>query len=152
MNELKDHPRNIDKLLFYIRVRMPLELVDIIKEYIPRYRLAVLSKANYELYHKSIRAHIIPGQIENYIRDMARRDNIFVFNYIVKENYKRWLTIKKYKYNSTVFANYIYFLQNFCIENQSTNCRNAIEELLKTLGLSKNQHKKNVVINKRWTN
>jgi len=112
----------------------------------------VLSKANYELYHKSIRAHIISGQMENYIRDMVRRDNIFVFNYIVKENYKRWLTIKKYRYNSTVFANYIYFLQNFCITNESANCRNAVEELLKTLGLSKNQHKKNIVINKRWTN
>ena len=148
----KNNKKLKDSMFFLFIKKLPSVLVEIIKEYIPNHSLAILSKIHYNLNHKFIRAHIIQNQIENYIRDIVRRDFDFVFTYILQENYKLWLVIKKYKYKSTIFANYIYFLQDFCIENESNNCRNILSEFIKTLGLSKNQHKKNIIINKRWTN
>jgi hypothetical protein len=141
-----------DFLCWYVKERLPLELCDIIYEYIPKHTLATLSRSLYQKFHPLIRAQIMKYQLENYIRDIVRRDYEYVFDYILQENCKRWISIKKYRYKSTVFANYLYFLQDYCIENESTRCRIVLNNFLQNLGLSKNQHKKNIIINKRWTN
>jgi hypothetical protein len=87
-----------------------------------------------------------------YIRDTIRRDNNFVFEMIVRENYLKWFEIKNYTYNNYEFKNYVYFVINYCIENESNKCRNFITEFLQELGLYKNQHKKNFVKYIKWKN
>lgn len=129
-------------------VKMPEVIVNIIKEYIPKKSLVFTNKTHYILYHAFIKTHIT--NFENYIRDTIRRDNEFVFEMIMRENYKKWYEIKNYKYKNMIFKNYFYFVINYCIENDSNNCRNIINEIIKQHGLCKNLHKKNIVKYIRW--
>lgn len=127
---------------------LPEVLVDLIKEYIPKKTLVFANRENYNLYHSYIFSYI--KNYDNYIRDMIRRDNEFVFDKIVRENYNKWNNIKQYRYKNMIFKNYFYFIINYCIENESDNCRKNINIFLKEHGLNKNLHKKNIVKYIKW--
>jgi len=132
--------------------KLPDEMIDIIKSYIPITTLRLLDKSNYELHHKYIRQSIPYNLYETYVRSMVRKDYDYVFRNILDENFDRWLKIKKYQYQDTIFLNYLYFLKCYCIENQSMNCKNVIDKYLELSGLDKNQHKKNISRSIRWRN
>ena len=121
--------------------KLPMDIVNIIEEYLPKKEFVFTNKTNYELYHHLIKPNI--KNYETYIRDTIRRDNNFVFEMIVRENYSKWFEIKKYTYKNYDFKNYAYFVINYCIENESSKCRTFIIDFLQELGLYKNQHKKN---------
>jgi hypothetical protein len=138
---------------FILEDIFPIELIRIIKKYIPIPILVYLNKYYYLKYHYSIKRYIIKDQFENYVRNIIKRDYSLVFSQIFKENVKKWILLKKYNYKNNIYSNYIYFLLDLCLENESTNCQNIIKKYLKESGLSKNQHKKNTIINIRgqWT-
>jgi hypothetical protein len=133
-----------------ITKRLPVELVRYIKEYIPKKSFVFTNRENYNLYHSLIKPSIV--EYENYIRAMIRQDNEFVFKKIIEENITKWYEIRQYKYKNMIFNNYLYFVMNFCIENESNNCRKTILEFLKEHGLGKNLHKKNIVKYIKWKN
>ena len=133
-----------------ITKRLPLELVRYIKEYIPKKNFVFTNRVNYNLYHSLIKPSI--KDYENYIRTMIRQDNEFVFKKIIEENFTKWYEIRQYKYKNMIFNNYLYFVMNFCIENESNNCIRTILEFLKEHGLGKNLHKKNIVKYIKWKN
>jgi hypothetical protein len=110
----------------------------------------ILTKEKYIEGHHIIRQFISKIKIEQYIRAMVRQDNDFVFKYLLMENYKRWLNMKKYYYKEAIYSNYLNFIDSYAIDNQSTNCRKLIIKLFQEQGLSKNQHKKNTVRYVRW--
>ena len=144
-NKPEDFFKNIDKL--------PYELVDIIQSYVPAQVTAFLDKTNYLKQHRLLTDIIKDnGQMENYIRAMIRQDNDFVFNQLLRENYSRWINMKKYYYKDGIYLNYLIFLQSYAIDNESTKCRKIIGDFLQEQGLSKNQHKKNTVVYIRWKN
>lgn len=94
---------------------------------------------------------IIPLEVyDNYIRDMVRKDNVFVFEKILHENGKHWFKMKKYRYENIIYDNYFSFLTSFCIVNNATKTRIMLNEFFKNLGISKNQHKNNRIINIKW--
>ena len=128
--------------------KLPVEIINIIKEFIPKIAFVFTNRENYRLYHSLLLSYIT--NYEGYIRDTIRRDNEFVFTMILRENHKKWYEIKKYKYKNMIFTNYLYFIIHYCIENVSNNCSNAIHEFLKEHGLGKNLHKKNVVKYIKW--
>jgi len=130
--------------------KLPTELIDLIKEYIPTKSLVFVNKKYYILHHPLIKQYI--SNYENYIRDTIRRDNEFVFERIVAENFFKWFQIKKYRYKNIIFNNYAYFVINYWIENESNNCRKILEDFFKEHGLDKNLHKKNVTKYIRWKN
>jgi hypothetical protein len=127
---------------------LPEELVQMVKEFLPKHILAFTNKANYILYHPFIKNTI--WRLEDYIRDTIRRDNLFVFELIIAENYEKWIHRKNYSYRNIVFNNYLSFVTQYCIENNSDKCKNFIVDFLKEHGLCKNQHKKNIVKHIRW--
>ena len=133
-----------------ITKRLPLELVRYIKEYIPKKYFAFTNRVNYNLFHSFIKPSI--KDYESYIRTMIRQDNEFVFKKIIEENFTKWYEIRQYKYKNMIFNNYLYFVMNFCIENESNNCIRTILEFLKEHGLGKNLHKKNIVKYIKWKN
>ena len=133
-----------------ITKRLPEELVKYIKEYIPKKEFVFTNRENYNLYHSLIQPSII--EYESYIRAMIRQDNEFVFKKIIEENISKWYEIRQYKYKNMIFKNYLYFVMNFCIENESNNCRKTILDFLKEHGLGKNLHKKNIVKYIKWKN
>jgi hypothetical protein len=129
---------------------LPRDIVNFIKEFIPNSAFVFTNRENYLLHHNTLKPSI--KNYENYVRDMIRRDNDFVLNMIVRENFRNWYEIKQYRYKNMIFKNYFYFTINFCIENDSNNCRNVMHNFLKEHGLGKNLHKKNVVKYIRWKN
>ena len=133
-----------------ITKRLPLELVRYIKEYIPKKYFAFTNRVNYNLFHSFIKPSI--KDYESYIRTMIRQDNEFVFKKIIEENISKWYEIRQYRYKNMIFNNYLYFVMNFCIENESNNCIKIILEFLKEHGLGKNLHKKNIVKYIKWKN
>jgi hypothetical protein len=132
--------------------RLPEDLVPVIYEFIPLKTLIFLNKKMYLKNHKLVRKYIQRSQYENYIRAMVRRDNDFVFGLLIQENFERWLFFKKYTYKTTLFSNYIYFLLEYCIENESDKCKQIVNRYIVNSGLSQNQHKKNTIKSIRWRN
>lgn len=129
---------------------LPDDIIRIIKEFIPTQKLVFVNKTFYNLYHHTIRKSI--SLYENYIRDIIRRDNDFVFEKIIKENLDLWLKNKNYRYKNMVFNNYLYFIMFYCIENNSERCREILIDKLSKRDLCRNLHKKNVVKYIKWTN
>ena len=132
--------------------KLPLEIEIYIQDFLPIEVLCSLTKKYYIKYHKCVKNFIPKNLYDNYIRDMIRRDNDFVFGLLIKENCNVWLKIKKYKYKNTIYDNFIWFLDGFCIENKSTKCRNLLNDFFNKTGLSKNKHKKNSITNIIWSN
>ena len=137
--------------IFDLINKLPFSIVNYeIKQFIPKKEFVFTNKENYILYHPLIKQNI--KNYENYIRDTIRRDNFFVFERIVRENYKKWIELKNYMYKNIIFKNYTYFVIHYCIENESTKCRNFMKSFFQELGLGKNQHKKNFVKYIKWKN
>ena len=142
-----NNENNNNKILHLIQW-LPDELIREIYQYIPINIIVFLNKNNYNLHHKCLKKYIT--NYENFIRDTIRRDNEFVFTKIIEENHIKWLHIKKYYYKNKIFSNYIHFIMDYCIENESDKCRQTLSEFLKNVGLCQNQHKKNIVKHIRW--
>jgi hypothetical protein len=130
--------------------KLPNELIREIYTYIPKTVTVFLTKKNYLKYHHLLRKHINKRNIENYIRAIVRQDNDFVLKQLLVENEKRWLNMKKCYYKHCIYTNYVTFLESYAIDNESTKCRDLITNFFQELGLSKNQHKKNVIKYIRW--
>lgn len=141
-NEIKNFFTNIKNL--------PEVLVDIIYEYVPMKTKIFLNKTNYIDNHYMIKSFIDKRQYENYVRCMIRRDNSFVLNLIINENIHIWSRLRKFLYRGYIYRTYIFFLYDYCIDNESSRCKQLIENLIEKLGLSKNEHKKNVVRYIKW--
>lgn len=131
--------------------KLPDELIRIIYSYLPIRVITFLSKDLYIHNHHLISEYILKGNRENYIRDIIRRDHGFVFSHLLNENFIKWIfEIKNYKYKTTIYNNYLYFVKDFCLIHESTKCRNIIHDFFLKHELCKNQHKKNHVRNIRW--
>jgi hypothetical protein len=129
---------------------LPSELVMMIKSYLPKTSLIFLNKYYYKKYHYFVKNLINKNNFENYLRDIIRRDNDFVFSQILLDFHKKISKIKNYVYKNIMYKNYFYFLTDYCIKNSSVNCRNVLNEFLKVQGLCQNRHKKNTFIHIRW--
>ena len=142
---------NNESNLFQHFQLLPVVIINIIESYVPNIVYMNLNKEYYYKYHSLFTKYINPKLIEQYIRTTVRQDNEFVFNQLLIENYVWWLKMKKYLYRDSIYANYVLFLNFYCLEYDSFKCKKLISELLQELGLSKNQHKKNIIRNIRWT-
>jgi len=129
---------------------LPNEIIKYIKEFIPGEYLVFVNSMYYNLYHHTLKKRI--KLYGNYVRDVIRRDNEFVFEIIIRENVELWLKNKQYIYKNMIFNNYIYFVMNYCIENNSDRCREILNCYLSKGHLCRNLHKKNVVKYIKWRN
>ena len=130
--------------------KLPEDLVRVVASFLPKTTLVWLNKTYYRKYHKKIRGMISDKFYDNYIRSMVRQENDFVFSHIAEENIVRWTYDKNIVYKNVSYPNFASLLNDFCVANNSTNCRNILETLLNESGLSKNQHKKNRYVSIRW--
>jgi hypothetical protein len=130
---------------------IPSELIMIIKSFLPKKTLMFLNNHYYKKYHYLIKKYIISNNnFENYIRTIIRQDNSFVFSQILIDYNKELSKIKQYVYKNVMFKKYYYFLIDYCIKNNSTKCRDILNDFLKLQGLCQNRHKKNTFIHIRW--
>jgi hypothetical protein len=125
----------------------PDELKRIIFSFIPIYRKVFLNTYYYYNFHKYIKIN----NTENYIRDIIRNDNSFVFKFIIKDNFYKWKLLKKYLYKNIICYDYLSFVNYYIIQNKANKCQKELNDYLKEEGMSKNEFKKkNTIINKRW--
>jgi hypothetical protein len=127
---------------------LPDEIIREIFDYIPRQKLVFINSIYYNLYHYLLKIHI--PIYESYTRDMIRRDNYYVLERLVRENFDSWIKNRQYQYKNMVFSNYIYFVLHFCMENNSDRCRNILMVELSKRDLSRNLHKKNIIKYIKW--
>jgi len=143
---------------------LPDDIKNIIFEMLPNSEKIFLNKKYYEKYHYLIRQMIINNKnflsaatygMEAYIRNIVRNNYYFSFDRIVKENFDRWLFMKKYRYKDIVFSNYVRFLIYYCNEFESYDCLNRLitnERYVKLFGIFKKEHKNIVYTSIKWTN
>lgn len=129
---------------------LPYELIMLINSFLPKTTLLFLNNYYYKKYHFLIKKFINKNNFENYIRTIIRRDNHFVFSQILIDYNKEISKIRNYIYKNIMYKRYFYFLIDYCIKNDSINCRNILNEFLKVQGLCQNRHKKNTFIHIRW--
>jgi hypothetical protein len=145
-----------ENTLFQNMNNLPTELCNLIQSFVSSVLYIGLNKEYYFLYHHLFYNLINKRQLETYIRTMIRQDNDFVFVQLLRENHKWWLKMTNYIYRDSIYAHYLVFLQAYCLENDSFKCKRTINDLFvnlglkKELGLSKNQHKKNITRNIIW--
>ncbi len=130
--------------------KLPEELIGLIKEYVPKKEFIFTNRENYKLYHYLM--PIKPKLFDDYVKDMINRDNEYVLNSIIRENYEKWVKQGRIYYKNMSFGNYLYFILNYAINCESENCLKIISDFLKELGLGKNLHKKNVIRYIKWKN
>jgi len=135
---------------FILIKQLPTDIFYIIKEFIPISITVFLNKDLYIKNHKIVKRYISKNSYENYIRNMIERDNSFVIQQLMNENFERWYKFKNYLYKNICYYNYIYFLIEFSIINNSIDCMKKLKSHLLNTGLSKNQHKKNAIKSIRW--
>jgi len=128
--------------LIYI---MPDDIKYMIKQYLDVLTIIFTNKNNYMIYHKYLRPYIIKNHYENYIRSIIKKDYEFVFKQLIYENCDKWILLKGYVYKNNIYKNYIFFLINFCIENESVKCCDMITKILAQQQLCQNRHKKNII-------
>ena len=152
INENKNKNEHMikDPLLCKIMNTLPQELMDWIKQYIPTKFLVFVNKSYYLDNHIFLlNAVLFQNRYDKYVRNLISSDNSFVFQTMLREH-DRHNTNKKYFYKNVEYKNYYYFLIDFCIENEASNCRNALNTFLLEAGLCQNRDKKNRWRNVRW--
>lgn len=143
-NNNKNNIVDEKKVLENIR-KLPRELFDIVQSYIPQHVWRPLNTTLYVENYDLVYTKIKPGSAENYIRYIVKRDFGFVFKYVILRNLFKWYQMRDYLYEYLIYHNYIYFIKDFCISNQSINCLNSLNEILKKLGYEKKLPKKKII-------
>ncbi len=87
-----------------------------------------------------------------YNRVMIRNDDSFVFDNIISNYGKKWVSNKKYVYNNHIHNNYLYFILTLIHESNASKCNEIMTTFLDKEGLSKNLYKKYRIKNIRWSN
>jgi len=129
---------------------LPEVLLEIIKAYLPSSVLVLLNKTLYFSHHHIIKKKIPYYNMQLYIRKTIRQDHEFVFMQVVSEKFMDWFLLKNYLNGNTIYANYLYFIKTYCVDNESYKCWKALNFFLKKLGLCQNQHKKIITRNIKW--
>ena len=141
-----DDPKTTSEAILLQNVsKLPDELKIFVSSFISKKVKMFLNKTLYFENHQFIKDYINCCKFESYVRDVVRKDHSFVFNNLLVHNIDKWIKWKSYLFGNCVYYNYLVFLIFYCIDNSSTKCRELIQQKVKELGLSKNQHKKNLI-------
>ncbi len=145
-NKKKNNKTKVDESRLLLSIsKLPLELFDIVKSYVPLFIWRPLNKTLYIENYNIVYEKMKPYNAENYIRDIVKRDFDNVFKFIVLRNLFKWAQMKDYLNDFLIYPNYIYFIKDFCVSNQSNKCLNILNNILKELGFEKKLPKKKTI-------
>ena len=131
---------------------LPNEIMEIIWSNISSRDKIFLNKSYYLKNNNLIDNIIISNRYESYIRDIVRNNYVFVFKYMLQRNYNSWIKIYNYRYNDTIYSNYIFFLLNFSNIHNSQKCKTLINLQLNLSRLKKDWCKNNRIKYNKWSN
>ena len=61
-----------------------------------------------------------------FIRDALRNKRDFIFKYIAKEHFDTWNTWRLYRFQNSIYNNYVSYILQFCIDTNSQKCRQIV--------------------------
>ena len=146
---------------------LPKDLINYIYEYVPQFVLMRLNKRYFDLYfpwYCSIK--ILPTyysyynksgnrlyDYERFCRFLLRRDNDYIFKFVLQNNILRWMKLRKYNYKCYIFPTYLICLRYIALnEYKATKCYNTINIEMKKKGIDINLYKNIKLIKNKWTN
>lgn len=131
---------------------LPDELIDKIWTNIDPTVKLVLNKANFCKYHNVLYDEMTYHDKITYQDCMIKNDDGFIFDRVLLEYGKYWISMKHVYFNNILYANYIYYLYNLMHEYDAKKCSIIMKRYIDTEGMCKNQYKKFRTNNIRWNN
>ena len=128
---------------------LPYEIVKYIYDYIPHLFITLLNKPLYNANWYCIRRNIPVLKYESYIRHVVRKDNDFVFNNLLNDNFSRWQHIKNFKYKMFTFDDYIAYIVYLSQEHDASKVNMLVLEKQNVDG--KKKHKNARVRSNTWS-
>jgi hypothetical protein len=110
-----------------LNVIFPIEIIDIIKSYVPYHYIVFTNKSNYYKYHKYLKSYIY--NYDKFIHFIIRKDYTFVFERIFDENKEVWIKMNNYQEDNLIYANYLEYIYGYCIQNESNKCIKCIKSI-----------------------
>ena len=112
--------------------KLPNEIEDYIFKYIPLKTLALCCKEHWINNYKQRLCDIKPSMFERYSRFLIRNDYSFIFGFYLDSNLPLIKKRKKVYYHNKIFWNRIEWLRYFSRLNNSSNCSQKINNIIKT--------------------
>lgn len=129
---------------------LPSEISDYIYEFLPPLTLTLLNKDHYVKHRGCIRKHIPVINYESYIRHVVRKDDDFIFAYLLNDNFPRWQKLKNYRYKNFTFDDYVDYIIYLSQEHESSKVHALLIEHQNKDG--KKRHKNARVRSNTWSN
>ena len=110
--------------------------------------LVWLNKEFYLKYHREVyslignkKNNVYPGgKYSAFTRYILREEATLVLEQLLNERMKIWYNSGIYRYSQKKYKNYLYFLYQYCIDNNFSKSRKCINEMAKSV-LGKKWHK-----------
>jgi hypothetical protein len=91
--------------------------------------------------------------IDHYLKSLLRKDNDFILENVLKIYFKKFISMKKYVYNSLRFPTYYHCIMHISkFTYNSKKCDIVLKNILLLNGMNKNKYKKVKIVNNIWTN
>lgn len=126
---------------------IPPELLICIWEFFPIEIKMWTNKKYYLQYHHTL---VIP-RYEGFIRMIIRNNYSFLYKIHMKEQYSKWLGMKRFFYDGILFRNYLDFQVEYARRNKAKQIENIIIENRDEC-YNKKQNKTNRFKYCKWTN
>jgi len=133
---------------------IPDEILQNIFNLIPNYKKINLCKKYYIKYHYLVKSLIPIHKYEDYLFNLIKQDQSFVFENVLRENITKWLFWKDYRYKSSMFSSYLYFLFTNIEMKNAYKCKkimmNILEEHYNKVESKNENNKKSSLKIKNW--
>jgi hypothetical protein len=115
---------------------------DVVKyKILPYMGISQLLLVNKKYYEENIIQIRLKNIIQNkmgislsyYIKKIIGLQLNYIFSLLISVKYNHWINIKKYTRNAYRYSTYIGFLNELCVELNSTKCINVIKDYQKGL-------------------
>lgn len=106
--------------------KLPHELVDIIRDFLPKQTIVWLTRNNYFKYHT------VTYSTDSLVRNVIRNDHNFVFAVHLTSYVFQWMHRPKYVYKNKKYNTFFDFIKKYVIECEATKCRNILSNYINT--------------------
>ncbi len=110
--------------------RLPMEIIDLIIEYIPFHLRILFNKTNYIAHHLLFTKKLPMIQLEKYFRMIIQRDFDFVLSTLLHERGHMWLQYKGFYHRECIYRDYATFLEFYAAEMESPKCQHIVNQWL----------------------
>ena len=142
----------LDNIMMFVESMnmLPSDIVKHIYDYIPPLTRTILNKSLYMDNRKCIRQNIPVLKYEGYIRHIVRKDNDFVFNNLLNDNFSRWQHMKNFKYKTFTFEDYMAYIIYLSQEHEASKVHALVLDKQNLVG--KKRHKNARIRSNTWSN